>query len=230
MSLRATSAKVSRRISVVLIEYADDACIMLDIDESTRLCEFKWMGELGRGSFGCVHKVFDREKGIYYAVKFQALTEQKRDELGLKFAARSIEEATGELRKMHKISSPFVVDVYAKGVTDREVLWAVIELCSGGELFNRFGKHQTDPISDDIAWRWVSEITQGLAALHELNIVHRDLKMQNCFLTSTSDEAAHCKLGDLGLAKEVDTPGAEMSSVVGTQVSTMRPTLHFYIF
>ena len=89
-------------------------------------------------------------------------------------------------------------------------------------MHERYKKRGVEPISDEVSLRWIIEITQGLAALHDLHIVHRDLKMQNCFLTSTSDDAAQCKIGDLGLAKQTEASEELMSSMVGTQ-STMAP-------
>ena len=46
-------------------------------------------------------------------------------------------------------------------------------------------------------WRYFIQIVSGLDALHELRIVHRDIKCANLFLTKDGV----LKLGDLNVSK-----------------------------
>ena len=50
---------------------------------------------------------------------------------------------------------------------------------------------------EDLVWTLFLKITIGLAAIHNLKILHRDLKALNIFLTKDLD----IKIGDLGVAK-----------------------------
>lgn len=51
-------------------------------------------------------------------------------------------------------------------------------------------------MSADDCWRYVRQITEGLAHIHGLGIIHRDLKPDNIFL----DVSSNPKIGDFGLA------------------------------
>lgn len=44
------------------------------------------------------------------------------------------------------------------------------------------------------------QLVQGLYDLFKLNIMHRDIKLANIFLTSDDIQTANVKLGDFGLA------------------------------
>jgi serine/threonine protein kinase len=59
------------------------------------------------------------------------------------------------------------------------------------------------------------QLMSGLQALHAKSIIHRDLKLENVFLTEGSD----CKIGDFGLSKKVQGSFGSASSIVGTSFS-----------
>ena len=88
------------------------------------------------------------------------------------------------------------------------VFWMVLEFCDGGTLEDWLKDSATNPAGvADMMWRWWTEMAAGLAFLHEHGIVHHDLKPENIFMTSTAAEEASCKLGDFGLATEIDEHG-----------------------
>ncbi|CAK9143052.1 unnamed protein product [Ilex paraguariensis] len=73
----------------------------------------------------------------------------------------------------------------------------ILELCSGGELFDRIVAQER--YSEAGAAAVVRQIAGGLGALHRANIVHRDLKPENClFLNKT--ENSPLKIMDFGLS------------------------------
>ena len=58
-------------------------------------------------------------------------------------------------------------------------------------------KNKKIKFSDNFVWKCLIHIFLGLHCLHDMKVVHRDLKTLNIFLTK---EKA-CKLGDLGEAR-----------------------------
>ena len=74
-----------------------------------------------------------------------------------------------------------------------------MEYCDGGDL-NDFlieKKKLGQPLEEPFIWKIFIKITIGLADIHKLKILHRDLKTLNIFLKQNFD----IKIGDLGVAK-----------------------------
>ena len=68
----------------------------------------------------------------------------------------------------------------------------MVRYCERHTLRDLIRKH----LSDDDAWRYVRQITEGLSHIHSHGIIHRDLKPENVFI----DMAGNTKIGDFGLA------------------------------
>ena len=57
-----------------------------------------------------------------------------------------------------------------------------------------------NPVIENLIWKIFINISLGLYYLHSKNIIHRDLKLLNVFLTKENV----AKIGDLGCAKRLD--------------------------
>jgi len=88
----------------------------------------------------------------------------------------------------------------------------VMECCTGGELFNRLAKkhHFTEAEAVQTARQMCSAIEH----LHQLGVVHRDLKLEN-WLYESEAENAPLKLIDFGFALQWNRK-KPMTAVVGT--------------
>ncbi|KAL1824980.1 hypothetical protein ACET3Z_011758 [Daucus carota] len=73
----------------------------------------------------------------------------------------------------------------------------ILELCSGGELFDRIVARSK--YTEVEAAAVVRQIAAGLAALHRANIIHRDLKPENCLFLNNS-KGSPLKIMDFGLS------------------------------
>lgn len=112
---------------------------------------------------------------------------------------------TNELLVMRKIVEdvsphPNVIHLYDV-CEDSAGIHLILELCSGGELFDRIVAQAR--YNEAEAAAVVRQIAQGLAALHRANIVHRDLKPENCLFLS-KDENSPLKIMDFGLSSVTD--------------------------
>lgn len=86
------------------------------------------------------------------------------------------------------------------------------ELASGGELLERI----TDAgcFSEDDARAVVSQILKGVEYLHQRNIVHRDLKLENIMLSNLTPQAK-VKIADFGLARYF-TDDSQLRTICGS--------------
>ena len=98
---------------------------------------------------------------------------------------------------MHHLSEyPNVVRIQETYEDDTSV-HLVMELCEGGELFDRIA--QKGHYSERDAAKVIKTIVSVVEACHSLGVVHRDLKPEN-FLFSSTDEDSSLKSTDFGLS------------------------------
>ena len=74
-----------------------------------------------------------------------------------------------------------------------------MEYADDGYLFQKICEAQANEteLSEDEIWISFIQIVRGLKAMHDLNVMHRDLKSANVFLNK--DETV--KLGDMNVSK-----------------------------
>ena len=122
----------------------------------------------------------------------------------LKNQSQSSEEAVRELLKeaelLRLIKHPDIIhleDVFA----DSHYLYLVMELLSGGDLFDRLLSKGT--YSEGEAMEVTHRLLNAIHFLHVNNIAHRDLKPENILLVSRRSDV-EVKLTDFGLAKQIN--------------------------
>ncbi|KAK6125681.1 hypothetical protein DH2020_040573 [Rehmannia glutinosa] len=122
------------------------------------------------------------------------------------------EDVWREIQIMHHLSEhPNVVRI--KGTyEDALFVHIVMELCAGGELFDRIV--QKGHYSEKEAAKLIKTIVGVVEACHSLGVMHRDLKPEN-FLFLSGDEDAALKATDFGLSVFYK-PDESFSDVVGS--------------
>ena len=152
---------------------------------------FEILKKLGDGAYSVVYKVRRKADGNIYAlkkVKLQNLNEKEK------------ENALNEVRILASIKSTFVISYKEAFIEDSDSsLCLVMEYADNGDLYQKivlFKKNKC--LMDEIdIWRIFIQMTKGLKALHDLKILHRDLKSANIFLESNGA----AKIGDLNVSK-----------------------------
>jgi len=121
-----------------------------------------------------------------------------------------------EGRAAARLNHPNIVHVYDVGI-EGDTAYLVLEYVPGGSLHDRVEHH--GPF-DFAAWSQLArELLSATEAVHAANIVHRDIKPRNIFLTLQGA----MKLGDFGIAHlETDLGLTRTGDVVGT-VAYMAP-------
>ena len=106
------------------------------------------------------------------------------------------------------MNSPFCVKLFGT-FQDRKNVYFALELCPGGELFQRLQRKTCFPL--DEAKFYVCEVLIALEHVQSLGFVYRDLKPENVML----DEDGHCKLVDFGFSRPCPVDG-KMQTLCGT--------------
>ncbi|XP_010062002.2 calcium-dependent protein kinase 11 isoform X2 [Eucalyptus grandis] len=163
------------------------------------------LGEkLGEGQFGTAYLCADKATHKIYACK--SIPKRKLH------SQEDVEEVRREIQIMHYLSEhPNVVQI--KGTyEDSTSVHIVMELCGGGELFDRIIKKGR--FSEREAAKHIKMIVRAVEACHSAGVMHRDLKPEN-FLFVNPDDDAELKVIDFGLSVFFK-PGQVFSDVVGS--------------
>ncbi|KAL3735398.1 hypothetical protein ACJRO7_024517 [Eucalyptus globulus] len=163
------------------------------------------LGEkLGEGQFGTAYLCADKATHKIYACK--SIPKRKLH------SQEDVEEVRREIQIMHHLSEhPNVVQI--KGTyEDSTSVHIVMELCGGGELFDRIIKKGR--FSEREAANQIKMIVRAVEACHSAGVMHRDLKPEN-FLFVNPDDDAELKVIDFGLSVFFK-PGQVFSDVVGS--------------
>ena len=137
--------------------------------------DYQKVRSVGKGSFGTVYLVRHLKERKNYCMKVIKLTNIPKKE---RDACRH------EVRLMQRLSHPNIVgfkdSFFAK---QRSQLCIVMTYCDGGDLSERVKKQSRTgrKFSEDQILNWFVQISLGLHAMHQNNILHRDLKTQNIF-------------------------------------------------
>ncbi|XP_030527752.1 calcium-dependent protein kinase 24 [Rhodamnia argentea] len=166
--------------------------------------KFEFGKELGRGEFGVTYKCIERETGEAYACK--TISKSKlRTEIDVDDVRREVEIMR------HLPRHPNIVSL-KEAFEDRDAVYIVMELCEGGELFDRIVArgHFTERAAVAIT-RTILEIVR---VCHDHGVIHRDLKPEN-FLFADSSESSPLKAIDFGLSTFFE-PGQHFREIVGS--------------
>ena len=153
--------------------------------------DFKIISKLGEGAYSTVYKVKRIVDGDIYALKKVKL---------LNLSEKEKQNSLNEVRLLASIKSNFVIS-YKEAFFDEKdsTLGIVMEFADGGDLYQKIVEHKKSAMffEETDIWRIFIQLVKGLKALHDLKILHRDLKSANVFLLSDGT----AKLGDLNVSK-----------------------------
>ena len=145
--------------------------------------------ELGRGQFGVTYLATHKATGRRYACKSIAAR---------KLAHRDdVEDVRREVQIMHHLTGHRNIVELRGAYEDRHSVNLVMELCEGGELFDRIIAR--GHYSERAAAALCREIVSVVHSCHSMGVMHRDLKPEN-FLFLNKREDSPLKATDFGLS------------------------------
>jgi serine/threonine protein kinase len=157
------------------------------------LCNFGLIQKIGDGCFGDAYSAINTDTNAKVCVKVFKNVDQNAQE-----------SFQTEISFAEKVNHPNVVKLLgagrdvirsANGNTSNDVLYIVSELCANGEAFDYV--YDAGGLKPHYARRLFLQLCNGMQHLHDNDIAHRDMKLQNTFL----DENCILKVADFGLAK-----------------------------
>ena len=157
----------------------------------SQMKDFTILKKLGDGAFSTVHQVKRVSDGAIYAMKKVAMG---------KLSEKEKQNAVNEIRILASITHTNVIG-YKEAFFDNKdnCLCIIMEMADGGDLLQaiELKKKNKEKFTEKQIWHYFVQIVRGLKALHDLKIIHRDIKCANIFLTKDGV----VKLGDLNVSK-----------------------------
>ena len=146
---------------------------------------------LGKGSFGTVNIVTRKQDNKIYAMKRVNIST---------LSDKDKQSSLNEIRILASLSHKNII-AYKDAFFDEnsKTLNIVMEYADNGDMSQKIKYNLKNGLifSENIIWNYLIQILEGLHYLHEHNIIHRDLKSANIFLT----QEGIVKIGDLNVSK-----------------------------
>lgn len=181
--------------------------------QESSLAAYEILTELGRGSFGVVHKGRRKRDNKICVLKQVSIRHFKTE--------KQKTQALMEAKIMKQLNSAHIVEyidafLHQDPQKDQEFLYIVIQFCSEGDLKTMLAKkveaNPSHELPERTIWRLFLRVALGLEYLHSRRVLHRDLKSENVFLTGNDA----VRIGDLGLAKMLTNTATGASTLCGT--------------
>lgn len=144
--------------------------------------------QLGEGKFGTTYLCTEISTGCQYACK--SILKKKFVNM------QDIEDVRREIQIMHYLSGQKNIVTIKDAYEDEEAVHIVMELCEGGELYDRITKANC---SEKKAAEFMRIIVGIIENCHSLGVMHRDLKPENFLLQNKNDDLS-IKVIDFGLS------------------------------
>ena len=156
---------------------------------------------LGKGGFARVYEFNCLDTRKVQAAKIvckDQLTKQRRRQ-----------KLMSEIKIHKSLNHPNIVG-FEHFFEDTENVYILLELCSNQSLSELLRRRKR--LTELEVQCYMIQIISALTYIHSRNVIHRDLKIGNLFIT----EKMEIKLGDFGLASKLDYEGQKRKTICGT--------------
>lgn len=175
---------------------------------------YEVLAKLGEGGMGSVYKVRDVELNLVCALKFLSTSmiadKENRD--------RFLREG----KSMSRISHKNVACVFRLGV--KPVPYLVMEYLEGDTVRSLLQKQELLP--RDLVLDLISQACEGLSAVHENHILHRDIKPDNIVMVPVDgSDRPVVKILDFGLARFSSSEAGKSQHL--TQTGALIGSVHY---
>ena len=153
--------------------------------------------KIGKGGFSTCYKLYNVQDKKIYAAKEIIKNKSSYDRI------------KNEIDIYEYLKHDNIVN-QKEHFTCNDTQYLIFEFCENRDLSHLIAKRKK--LKEIEVQYYITQLIQALIHLHDRNIVHRDLKLGNIFLTGKME----LKLGDFGLAKKLSFRDEKISEMVGT--------------
>ena len=153
--------------------------------------EYRIEEKIGAGGMGAVYRVTQIRLGRSVAIKILLPKLQSKQEMVQRFFR--------EARLLSQLNHPNIVSIIDFGNTEKGLIFMVMEYLEGQSLASFVTEGRGLP--QDVILGIMAQVCQGLAAAHQIPLVHRDLKPDNIFLSQPTGQGTVVKILDFGISK-----------------------------
>jgi len=158
---------------------------------------------LGKGGFAKCYEVQDMDTKRIYAAKIIAKASISKPRTQAKLRSEiSIHRSLDHEKVAH----------FYNYFEDTENVYIILELCPNQTLNDFMRKRPGKRLPESECMFYLTELVVALKYLHGRRVIHRDLKLGNLFL----DAENHLKVGDFGLAAQLEHHGEKKRTICGT--------------
>mmetsp|Transcript_14823 Transcript_14823/g.17321 ORF Transcript_14823/g.17321 Transcript_14823/m.17321 type:complete len:378 (+) Transcript_14823:1815-2948(+) len=152
--------------------------------------EYELGGVIGHGTYSQVFLAKNRFSGVSFACKVIN-----------KYAVSKQQQLKDEIAILTSIQHQGIIGLHDFFETENELL-LILDLATGGELYDRL--LQDKKFSEEDTKKIITSLLDSCSYLHERGVVHRDIKLENILLVSSSSRN-DIRLTDFGIAKVLDS-------------------------
>ncbi|XP_059619622.1 serine/threonine-protein kinase polo [Phlebotomus argentipes] len=175
--------------------------IPLELYDASTKIKYQRARYFGKGGFAKCYEIIDVSNHKAYAGKVVP------KKLMVKESQK--EKMTQEIAIHRSLNHKNIVQFHSF-FDDKINIYIVLELCQRRSMMELHKRRKS--ITDFECRYYIYQILQGLKYLHDLHVIHRDIKLGNLFL----NEEMTVKIGDFGLATKIEFEGQRKETICGT--------------